>query len=185
MVSLAAGTAAVVCLCSPAGLASGAMAAVTRAGELSGQPVCAAAPPTRVHYRPYPGLMDRGLRPLPWLAASPSSAALVGHLFYYSSTPWGRQRLHYARIYAGGLTPNGHTAMKILWDARKPGYGLSLLVVGARQDGSGSFTENAQANTPGSSQFASGIDVPEPGCWILTLKTGRLIGTVTLLAEAP
>ena len=129
--------------------------------------------------------MDRGLRPLPWLAASPSSAALVGHLFYYSSTPWDRQKLRYARIYAGGVTPVGGIGMKILWTARQPGYGLSLLVVGAREDASGSFAESFPATTQGSSQFPSGIDVPAPGCWILTLKTGRLIGTVTLLAEAP
>jgi hypothetical protein len=38
----------------------------------------------RVHYRPYKGV-EAGLAPLPWVAASPASAGLVGHLFYYDS----------------------------------------------------------------------------------------------------
>lgn len=185
MVSLAAGTAAVVCLCSPAGLASGALAAVTRAGELSGQPVCATTPPSRVHYPPRGERSNRALRELPSVAALPTTAGLVGHLFYYSATPWDRQRLGYARIYAGGATPVTHVGMKILWTARKSGFGPSLLIVGAREDASGSFAESVPATTPGSNAFPSGIDAPEPGCWLLTLKTGRLIGTVTLLAESP
>ena len=91
--------------------------------------------------------------------------------------------MRYARIYIGGQAPVSHVGMKVLWTVRKPGFGPSLLIVGAREDASGSFAENVPATTAGSNAFPSGINVSDPGCPLCTLRTGRLIGTAVLLAE--
>jgi hypothetical protein len=37
-----------------------------------------------VHYFPYPGV-EPGLAQLPWVAASPTTTGIVGHLFYYDN----------------------------------------------------------------------------------------------------
>ena len=141
---------------------------------------CAAA---RVHYRPYAG-MQKGLTPLPWISASAQAkfvGRLVGHLFYYPAQKvWQRKRLARFRIYSGGQSPDGRFSMKILWQLRSGGAsGPSLLRIrGKRLDGNGSFSQIAE----GANQFPSIIDVPAPGCWRLTLRTGNTTGRVTVIA---
>jgi hypothetical protein len=69
-----------------------------------------------VHYFPYPGA-EPGLAQLPWIAASPITTGIVGHLFYYDNqNVWKQRQLARLRIYSGRQSPDGRLSMKILWD---------------------------------------------------------------------
>ena len=140
----------------------------------SSTPRCEA---TVVHYRPYRGAAN-GLAPIPWIAASPTSAALIGHLFYYDGlNTWKRRQFPRLRIYTGGEDPKGRISMKILWELRR-GSAPGLSIRGKRLDGAGSFSQRQQ----GSVQFPSIVQVPREGCWRLTLTAGKVVGTVTVIA---
>jgi hypothetical protein len=153
---------------------SGGKAAVQAAASPVGR--CEATP---VQYKPYRGV-QAGLAPYRWIAASPVSSALLGHLFYYDrDNPWRRKRLARLRIYAGGQSPDGRESMKILWELRR-GSAIALRVQGTRLDASGSFSQ--ELSPAGAAQFPSIINVPTRGCWRLTLRAGKVTGHVTLLA---
>jgi len=141
----------------------------------------AACEATRVHYRPYKGV-PAGLAPLPWIAASPTSSSLVGHLFYYDGlNVWRRKRLPRLRMYTGGQSPDGRLSMKILWELRQGGA-PTMLVRGRKLGSSGSFSQQLSPAAGSTTQFPSIIDVPTPGCWRLTLKAGKTTGRVVLIA---
>lgn len=132
---------------------------------------------TAVHYKPYRGV-ENGLAPIPWIAASPTSAGLVGHLFYYDGfNTWKRRQLPRLHIYTGGQDPKGRITMKILWELRR-GSAPGLSIRGKRLDGAGSFSQRQQ----GSVQFPSIVQVPQAGCWRLTLTAGKVVGRVTVIA---
>ncbi|MGZ4359464.1 MAG: hypothetical protein ACXVY8_01840 [Gaiellaceae bacterium] len=151
--------------------------AAARAGA-SSLDRCAAA---LVHYRPYKGV-QAGLAQLPWIAASPASTGLVGHLFYYDRlNVWKQKRLARLRIYSGGQSPDGRISMKILWELRR-GNTMVLRVQGKRLDGPGAFSQQLGSAASSPTQFPSIIDVPTPGCWRLTLKTDKTAGQVAVLA---
>ena len=171
------GAAAVLALAiAPGGGAAAARVALAPQRSSAGR--CAA---TRVHYTPYRGA-EPGLAGLPWIAASPRSSALVGHLFYYDRlNVWRRRRLRGARIYTGGQSPHGRVGMKILWELRR-GSALILRVQGRRLDGRGSFSQELPPAGSTQFQFPSIIVVPTPGCWRLTLQAGTATGRVTMLA---
>lgn len=140
---------------------------------------------TRVHYRPYAGL-EAGLAPYPWIAASPTSASIVGHLFYYTAVKaWMRAQLPGLEIYTGGQTPNGRANMKVLWDFPRVKTPLPVQLRGKRLDRAGSFVQTFSPAGPtrtGPTEYPSIIDVPAPGCWQLTVTTGTTVGRVTMLA---
>jgi hypothetical protein len=131
-----------------------------------------------VQYQAYPN-GGVGTESLPWVQATPSSAMIVGQLFYYQGTPWQRASLPRARIYTRGRTPTGGTT-KILWHVRGRGDGLELTVYGKRLDKRGSFTQHFP--TAGGDQFPSIVQVPSVGCWQLQLTAGAKIARVTFLA---
>jgi hypothetical protein len=136
---------------------------------------------TRVHYDPYKGV-QAGLARLPWIAASPVSTGLVGHLFYYDGlNAWRQQQLPRVRIYSGGQSPDGRASMKILWELRH-GSALILRVQGKRLDGRGSFSQELSPAGSTKFQFPSIVTVPTPGCWRLTLQAGKTTGRITMLA---
>jgi hypothetical protein len=136
---------------------------------------------TSVHYRPYQGVQS-GLARLAWIAASPLSTGLVGHLFYYDGlNAWRQKQLPRVRIYTGGQSPDGRVSMKILWELRHGGA-LILRVQGRRLDGRGSFSQELPPVSSSQSQFPSIIVVPTPGCWRVTLRAGTTVGRVTMLA---
>ena len=138
---------------------------------------CAA---TAVHYQPYKGV-QQGLAQLPWIAASPPSTGLIGHLFYYDGlNVWRQKQLHRVRIYSGGQSPDGRLSMKILWELRHDSA-LILRVQGRRLDGRGSFSQELPPAGSTQFQFPSIITVPTPGCWHLTLQAGTTTGRVTML----
>jgi hypothetical protein len=135
-------------------------------------------PGTLVHYRPYKG-MERGLTPIPWIAAAPASSAIVGHVFYYESrNVWRRKRLPGLRLYTDGQSPDHRVSMKILWELRR-GTASVIRLRGMRIGGPGSFSQRFASAGP--TQFPSIIDVPAPGCWRLNLKAGRAVGHVDVL----
>lgn len=140
---------------------------------------------TRVHYTPHAG-SGAGLAPYPWIAASPTSAGVVGHLFYYTAVrAWMRAQAPGLQIYTGGQTPNGRASMKVLWDFPRVRTALPVQLRGERLDRSGSFAQVLSPAGPtrrGPTQYPSIVDVPAPGCWRLTLTTGTTVGRITVLA---
>jgi hypothetical protein len=136
---------------------------------------------TPVHYKPYKGVQS-GLARLPWIAASPPSAGLVGHLFYYDGlNAWRQEQMPRVRIYTGGQSPDGRLSMKTLWELRH-GSALILRVHGKKLAGRGSFSQQLPPAGSTQFQFPSIIVVPTPGCWRLTLQAGKTTGRVTMLA---
>jgi hypothetical protein len=93
-----------------------------------------------------------------------------------------------AMIPAGGHFPGGPNT-KFLWWAPHPG--ASLAVVGQRLDVPGGFRAVFNSaygdvgNQGGQTIFPSIIDVPQAGCWSLTLRTGRSAGQVVFQVVAP
>jgi GNAT superfamily N-acetyltransferase len=147
-----------------------------------------ACEPARVHYTPYPGGDERRLQ-IPWIAGKPAALGLVGLLWYWPDE-WRRQRVEQARIYTGGVAPQGWN-VKILWAFVAPSAkgqgGGEVLVEGHRLDGPGRFEARfsaiGYAGQQGAPSYASIIDVPRPGCWRLTLSTGELKADVDVRAE--
>lgn len=140
---------------------------------------------SKVHYTPRSGT-EAGLAPYPWIAASPASAGIVGHLFYYTAVKaWMRARAPGLEVYTGGQTPNGRASMKVLWDLPAVKVALPARLRGMRLDRAGSFAQTLSPAGPtgkGPTQYPSIIDVPAPGCWRLTLTRGTTIGRVTVIA---
>jgi hypothetical protein len=140
---------------------------------------------TGVHYKPRAGI-EVGLAPYPWIAASPASAGIVGHLFYYPAVKaWMRAQAPGLEIYTRGQTPNGRASMKVLWDFPRVQTALPVQLRGKRLDRAGSFVQTFSPAGPtrtGPTQYPSIIDVPAPGCWRLTLTTGTSVGRITMLA---
>jgi hypothetical protein len=132
---------------------------------------CRASP---VHYERLAGV-EPSLASLPWVAPEPRGAGLVGHLFYYSALRWGRSRVRDFRIYSGGTAPGGRLRMKILWSAPEPLAGRTLVVRGTRLGRPAHFVRTLAVGP-------SIVNVPRPGCWKLTLRTGRVTTRLTVLA---
>jgi hypothetical protein len=107
--------------------------------------------------------------------------AFSGHLFYYSGAPWGRAKATDLRIYSGGSDGHGLN-MKILWRPLRTGSAATVSIVGAQLDGSASFAQRFPTAGGG---FPSGVNIPAAGCWLLTVRSGRLIGTVVAKVMPP
>lgn len=143
-----------------------------RAGQVS---ECVSA---RVHYEPGP---RRDLRALPWVSAGRREREIVGYLFYYSSSrddPRVSENPGLV-IYAGGLLPGGNAATKILWVPRVAQRSW-LTISGRRLDGPGAFSHRERVAS--GAVFPSIPEIPEPGCWRLTLRNGRQVVRLAVLA---
>jgi hypothetical protein len=143
--------------------------------------------PPRVEYSPYPG-HGEGLDQLPWVRGEPSSSGLIALLWYWPEE-WSKKRLREARIFTGGVAPEGYN-VKILWAFLAPSAkdrgGSELVVAGDRLDGGGAirqkFAAIGYAGQHGAPSFASIIDIPRPGCWRLRLTTGDLSASIDFRA---
>jgi hypothetical protein len=138
------------------------------------RPSGSACPMSHVSYGSYPGV-EQGLAKVPWISSAPRGA-FKAHLFFYGGVPWAKQHLLGARIFT---TRKPHSINpKILWITRSPGYGSTLKIEGQRLDAPGSFasTEN------GFGDYPSYLDVPAPGCWRVTVTSGRVSGRVVFSA---
>ena len=109
---------------------------------------------------------------------------MIGHLFYYDASlrEQGGERL---LIYTGGELPGGG-ATKILWMVR-PLSSSQVSISGRRLDGPGTFAQQFRsASSPEGTVFPSIVNVPSAGCWLLTVRSGRVTGRFAVVAaDAP
>jgi hypothetical protein len=84
----------------------------------------------------------------------------------------------------GGSPPAPGESNKILWVARRPLDGPSDLRIAAQRmdgsDGIGSRVSHVVEGGPGPST----VDLPEPGCWRLTLRWAEQVDSVDLRYRA-
>ena len=109
---------------------------------------------------------------------------MVGHLFYYGQ-PLRERSGDRLMIYTGGDVPGGG-ATKILWIVR-PLSSSQLLISGRQLDGSGTFEHQFRsASATEGTVFPSIVNVPSAGCWLLTVRNGRVAGRFAVVAvDAP
>jgi hypothetical protein len=135
-----------------------------------------------VHYEraPKPRLSIR----LPWIAAGRQGRKVIGNLFYYGQS-LRKQSGDRLMIYTGGELPGGG-ATKILWIVR-PMLSSQLVISGRQLDGSGGFEQQFRsASAAEGTVFPSIVDVPSAGCWLLTVRNGRVAGRFAVVAiDAP
>jgi hypothetical protein len=130
---------------------------------------------SHVRYKPYAGV-EQGLGVVPWIASAPGGN-FKAHLFFYEGgIPWAKERLLGARIFTTRQSRDINP--KVLWITRVRGYGRKLLIRGERLDASGSFS----ATYDGWGDYPSYVEVPTPGCWRLTVTSGRVSGRVVFSA---
>jgi hypothetical protein len=91
-------------------------------------------------------------------------------------------------VYTGGLNPGTRTNEKILWIIAKRKRVGPRLAISGRKDGSSLVTYRRRLAEAGSEQvpgynYPSILDLPVPGCWKLTLRTGKVAATVSVLAQ--
>lgn len=140
-----------------------------------------------VQYTRYPG-GDARLGGLPWIRGEPRATGLVGLIWYWPRS-WHERRVRRARIFTGGVAPEGYST-KILWaflaKAAQGRAGRQLVVRGERLDGPGTFQQSfaaiSYAGQNGAPSYASIVNVPTAGCWRLRLTTGSLRASVVVQA---
>jgi hypothetical protein len=135
----------------------------------------------RAHQEPNPLLGTLGRSR--WVAGSPRTSGLIGVLFG-GEVVNGR-----LAVYAGGVNPGTRANEKILWIVSRRKRAGSRLAISGRKDGSTAVTYRRRLPEAGSAQvpgynYPSILDLPVPGCWKLTLRTGRVTATVSVLAQA-
>lgn len=168
----------------PAGTTRPNATASTGTGQTASASPCH---PSQVQYTNYPGSSE-GLSRLPWVRGEPRDVGLVALLWYWPEN-WTKRHLREARIFTRGVAPAGYN-VKILWaflaTSAKGRGGSELVVRGDPVDGGRAFEQEfaaiGYAGQRGAPSYASIIDVPRPGCWRLTLKTGALRASVDFRA---
>ncbi len=110
----------------------------------------------------------------------PTTAGIVGLWTWFTST-------NEALIYTHGVAPKD-VPTKVPWWIRR-GWGARLHLTGIRLDARGQFRQAFwQAGEPGrgprgyQAMFPSVVKVPSAGCWLFTLRTGRLAGILVVRA---
>jgi len=135
---------------------------------------------TRVHYEqpPNPDLLN--LR-LPWVSAGRPGRKIIGYLFYYGQELRKGSRL---TIYAGGELPGGGST-KVLWAPRRVNSPI-LTISGRQLDGPGNFQQEfrSASGTP-TTVYPSIVNVPEAGCWVLTVGNGPVTARFAVIALSP
>jgi hypothetical protein len=130
---------------------------------------------SHVHYTPYPGV-EKGLGSIPWIESA-GSGSVKASLFYYGAVPWRAEHLLGARIFT--TQKRRDVNPKVLWTIRAPGRGSTVKIRATRLDGSGSFG----ATYPSAGyDYPSYVQVPHPGCWRVTVSSGRLVGRFVFAA---
>jgi hypothetical protein len=100
----------------------------------------------------------------PWITVGPTRSRLEGWIISYEDYfADGRVNRSEGMVVRAGLEE------KIGWFSRRWG-GTWLTMSGRRVDGDGSFAQRFRAAF-GAAWYPSGLKVPEPGCWRVTLRT--------------
>ena len=136
---------------------------------------CRAAP---VRTTGYPGVGGGT-----WIKGSGGLAVALG----YWPKSW--RDASRARVYTGGRAPGGVNA-KIMFAFYGPGTrdrgGDRLVLVGHNLDGAGTVRDGFAAigyeGQRGAPSYAAILDLPEPGCWRVTVSTADLRGTFDIQA---
>src|SRR5688572_6128239 len=120
-----------------------------------------------------------GIR-LPWIAAGRQGPKVIGLLFYYGE-PLRQQAAGRLAIYTRGESPDGgHT--KVLWIVR-PLTSPWLTITGHQVGGPGTFEQRVRsASSSSGTVFPSIVDVPSAGCWMLSVRNGRVAGRFAVTA---
>jgi hypothetical protein len=119
---------------------------------------------------------------LPWIAAGRPGRRVIGHLFYYGEQ-LRKQSGDRLTIYTGGDPPSGGST-KVLWMVR-PLYTSKVIIAGRQLDGAGTFEEQFRsASSTDGTVFPSIVDVPNAGCWLLTIRNGPVVGRFAVVAIA-
>ncbi len=111
---------------------------------------------TPIHSEPW--AHQEGLRRLPWVQAEPTTAGIVGHLYY------GNRPLH-----TNGKFPDG-TDTKVLWTFARPITRFKATAIDLSSTAS-AMTLWDRSTTEGAEAWPSGIDLPSAGCWRIDLAT--------------
>jgi hypothetical protein len=113
--------------------------------------------------------------PIIWMQATPRSSG-VAAIRFVSVVPGADS----AVIYAGGLAPEGWST-KFLWWAPHP-TGL-LTLTGRRIDRQGRFVQHfGSAASDDAIVFPSIVEIPNAGCWAVTVSMGTTAGLVVFQA---
>jgi hypothetical protein len=75
-------------------------------------------------------------------------------------------------MYSGGRSPDNRVNMKILWSGPSGLEGTRMTVRGNRFGSSDTFVQKLQVGP-------SIVNIPRPGCWRLTLTTGKTVTRLT------
>lgn len=105
------------------------------------------------------------------MRARPASTKVAAVLFFSYRNADGT----YEELHTGGVMPNGRTT-KVLWSIHNSRAGSWVHIHGKNLTGTGTLSLGAR----GSGGIASIIDVPTPGCWQFTVKSGRVRGKVVM-----
>ena len=108
-----------------------------------------------------------------WVAATPASTGINGAGFIPG--------VDGAAIYAGGRWPDGANT-KILW--RTAGILGGLRISATRLDGTETFQQTLASIATPWGIYPSIVNVPVPGCWLLTLRGAGRGGVIVLRALA-
>jgi hypothetical protein len=111
---------------------------------------------------------------VPWIQLAPSSAGVVGYLFYSIQAPPGRYNI----LETNGRIANDTT--KILWVLRR-GYGSSTLTLaGSRINGIAHFQQLFPEAVSPPANYPSIIRVPTAGCWRITVRSGTVSASAVI-----
>ena len=121
-----------------------------------------------------------------WIEAQPEELRLVGALGYW---PEDWDDVERAQVFTVGNGPDG-IAAKTMWIFRAPDLkgegGSHMKIEGRNLDGGGTFEQTNSAvfyeGQNGAPSYASTLDLPNAGCWRLTLTTDDLEATVDIRA---
>jgi hypothetical protein len=114
----------------------------------------------------------------PWVSAGSGSDRIAGFLYVHELN------LGDARVRKAGLTIYAGRQNKIAWVPRRlDGIGKWLTITARQLDGRGAIRWRFPRAIPLS--FPSGLTLPTPGCWRLSLRSGGRRWTLDVRAIAP
>jgi hypothetical protein len=121
-----------------------------------------------------------------WIAAAPERLRLIGTLGYW---PEDWDDVERAQVFTVGNGPDG-VAAKTMWSFRAPDLkgegGSHMKIEGRNLEGEGTFEQTGSAifyeGQNGAPSYTSSLDLPNAGCWRLTLTTDDLEATVDIRA---
>jgi hypothetical protein len=165
-------------------VATGSSASARRYGSVGPLASCSGTP---VHLEPLPA--SGGLSKLPWVQALAHRAGIVGLIFGYDPKLQTDVARPTFALWTGGVAPAGGPAMKVLWIVRNPHAAIDLVVRGQKIGGRRSFVvargviaQDASSAPAQGFEYPSIVNIPSPGCWRLTVRSGAVVGSLVVAA---